>query len=197
MYSRIKVGLATAVAVALMSVAAVSVANSAETPQNGSQSVSAPNVADRYEHLYEQVDKQNVGPYDGGLAGRDIVTYGVETKNGTRPATKEEIQDANSVMVRMIHPPEPAPVEAAPTTSTTTTTEPTTGSGSYSIPEYIVQCESGGDYSAQNPSGAYGAYQIMPETAAAYGCDLSTPAGQDACAAEIYSDVGTSAWVCG
>jgi hypothetical protein len=65
------------------------------------------------------------------------------------------------------------------------------------IPSYITQCESGGDYYAQNPSGAYGAYQIMPGTAAAYGCDLSYPAGQDACAAEIYANEGASAWVCG
>ena len=87
--------------------------------------------------------------------------------------------------------------EAAPAPAETTTTAPTTSSGGYSIPDYIVQCESGGDYSASNPSGAYGAYQIMPGTASAYGCDLSTPAGQDACAAEIYSDVGSSAWSCG
>jgi hypothetical protein len=84
--------------------------------------------------------------------------------------------------------------EAPPPPETTPTT---TSSGGYSIPDYIVQCESGGDYSASNPSGAYGAYQIMPGTASAYGCDLSTAAGQDACAAEIYSDVGSSAWACG
>ena len=65
------------------------------------------------------------------------------------------------------------------------------------IPSYITQCESGGDYYASNPSGAYGAYQIMPGTAAAYGCDLSYPAGQDQCAAEIYASEGASAWACG
>lgn len=90
-----------------------------------------------------------------------------------------------------------AAAAAETTTTTTETTTTTTDSSGYAIPEYIVECESGGDYTAQNPSGAYGAYQIMPETAAAYGCDLSTPAGQDACAAKIYADVGTSAWVCG
>jgi hypothetical protein len=95
-------------------------------------------------------------------------------------------------------PPEPAPAPApevsAPAPAPTTTT---TSSGGYSIPSYIVECESGGSYTAQNPSGAYGAYQIMPGTASAYGCDLSTASGQDQCAAEIYADVGSSAWSCG
>src|SRR5262249_35173370 len=37
--------------------------------------------------------------------------------------------------------------------------------GPYSIPTYIVMCESGGDYGAVNPSsGAGGAYQILPST---------------------------------
>ena len=45
-----------------------------------------------------------------------------------------------------------------------------TGSGGYSIPSSIVQCESGGSYSAVNSSsGAGGAYQIMPSTWQAYG----------------------------
>jgi hypothetical protein len=95
------------------------------------------------------------------------------------------------------HPPPPPPLPAAlPTTAPASSTE-STATGGYTIPDYIVQCESGGDYNAQNASGAYGAYQIMPDTASNYGCDLSSPAGQDACAADIYADVGTSAWDCG
>lgn len=31
------------------------------------------------------------------------------------------------------------------------------------IPDYIVQCESGGSWGARNPSGAAGPYQLMPE----------------------------------
>jgi hypothetical protein len=100
--------------------------------------------------------------------------------------------------------PEPTPTAAstpyvapAPTT-TSVPAAPVASSGGYSIPSYIVQCESGGNYSAVNPSsGAYGAYQILPSTAANYGCDVSTPAGQDSCAASIYADVGSSAWSCG
>ena len=42
--------------------------------------------------------------------------------------------------------------------------------GPYSIPAYIVMCESGGNYGALNPSsGAGGAYQILPSTWELYG----------------------------
>ena len=148
---------------------------------------------EQYLQSWNQVLDEKVGPYNGA-AGRNIVEDGVQTKkNGVRAATEAECRDGLAVMDRMLNP---APVveysepPAAPTTSSYS-------GGGYAIPDYIVQCESGGDYSAQNPSGAYGAYQIMPGTAAAYGCDLSTPAGQDSCAAEIYATEGSSPWVCG
>jgi septal ring factor EnvC (AmiA/AmiB activator) len=74
--------------------------------------------------------------------------------------------------------------------------------GPYSIPTYIVMCESGGDYSAVNPSsGAGGAYQILPSTWELYGGkgepQNASKAEQDRIAAEIWADSGTSAWVCG
>jgi len=73
--------------------------------------------------------------------------------------------------------------------------------GPYSIPTYIVMCESGGNYAAVNPSsGAGGAYQILPSTWAAYGgkgLPQDAPkAEQDRIAAEIWADSGGSAWVC-
>jgi septal ring factor EnvC (AmiA/AmiB activator) len=73
--------------------------------------------------------------------------------------------------------------------------------GPYAIPTYIVMCESGGDYSALNPSsGAGGAYQILPSTWEAYGgkgAPHEAPkAEQDRIAAEIWADSGGSAWVC-
>lgn len=73
--------------------------------------------------------------------------------------------------------------------------------GPYSIPTYIVMCESGGDYSAVNPSsGAGGAYQIMPSTWEAYGGEglpnEASKAEQDRIAALIWADVGASAWMC-
>jgi septal ring factor EnvC (AmiA/AmiB activator) len=73
--------------------------------------------------------------------------------------------------------------------------------GPYSIPTYIVMCESGGDYSAVNPSsGAGGAYQILPSTWDLYdgkGEPQNAPkAEQDRIAAEIWADSGGGAWVC-
>lgn len=73
--------------------------------------------------------------------------------------------------------------------------------GPYSIPTYIVICESGGDYSALNPSsGAGGAYQIIPSTWALYGGkgepQNAPKAEQDRIAAEIWADSGSSAWSC-
>jgi len=74
--------------------------------------------------------------------------------------------------------------------------------GPYSIPTYIVMCESGGDYGAVNPSsGAGGAYQILPSTWELYGGQgepqNASKAEQDRIAAEIWADSGPSAWVCG
>jgi peptidoglycan hydrolase CwlO-like protein len=73
--------------------------------------------------------------------------------------------------------------------------------GPYSIPTYIVMCESGGNYSALNSSsGAGGAYQILPSTWAAYGGEglphEGPKAEQDRIAAEIWADSGPSAWSC-
>jgi hypothetical protein len=74
--------------------------------------------------------------------------------------------------------------------------------GPYSIPTYIVMCESGGDYGAVNPSsGAGGAYQILPSTWELYGGQgepqNASKEEQDRIAGEIWADSGPSAWVCG
>jgi septal ring factor EnvC (AmiA/AmiB activator) len=73
--------------------------------------------------------------------------------------------------------------------------------GPYSIPTYIVMCESGGNYHALNSSsGAGGAYQILPSTWRAYGGEglpqNAPKAEQDRIAAEIWRDSGPSAWSC-
>jgi septal ring factor EnvC (AmiA/AmiB activator) len=73
--------------------------------------------------------------------------------------------------------------------------------GPYSIPTYIVLCESGGNYGALNPaSGAGGAYQILPSTWSLYGGQGApqdaSKAEQDRIAAEIWADSGPGAWVC-
>lgn len=73
--------------------------------------------------------------------------------------------------------------------------------GPYSIPAYIVMCESGGDYGALNPSsGAGGAYQVLPSTWELYGGQgepqNAPKAEQDRIAGEIWADSGGGAWVC-
>jgi septal ring factor EnvC (AmiA/AmiB activator) len=73
--------------------------------------------------------------------------------------------------------------------------------GPYSIPTYIVMCESGGNYSALNPSsGAGGAYQILPSTWELYGGQgepqNAPKEEQDRIAGEIWADSGGGAWVC-
>ncbi len=71
----------------------------------------------------------------------------------------------------------------------------------WAIPSSIVQCESGGNYSAVNPSsGAGGAYQILPSTWKLYGGtgrpQDASPAEQARIAALIWADSGSSAWEC-
>jgi outer membrane murein-binding lipoprotein Lpp len=73
--------------------------------------------------------------------------------------------------------------------------------GPFSIPAYIVMCESGGNYGAVNPSsGAGGAYQILPSTWDLYGGQGdpadATKAEQDEIAGQIWADSGPAAWVC-
>ena len=72
---------------------------------------------------------------------------------------------------------------------------------SWAIPEAIVMCESGGNFSSLNPSsGAGGAYQILPSTWRLYGGEglpnEASPAEQHRIAAMIWADSGPSAWVC-
>ena len=99
--------------------------------------------------------------------------------------------------------------DASTSTATSEQSTPTTASqnsgssstGGYVIPAYIVQCESGGNYSAVNPtSGAGGAYQILPSTWQEYGGQGlpqdASPAEQGAIAAKIWAAQGPSAWVC-
>lgn len=65
------------------------------------------------------------------------------------------------------------------------------------IPDYIVTRESGGDPMAQNPSGAFGCYQIMPEwwSGACSGLDRYTIDGQKQCASIIWNGgAGASNW---
>lgn len=66
------------------------------------------------------------------------------------------------------------------------------------IPCATMYCESGGSYTAANPtSSAYGKYQMLDSTYAAYcyACDWS-PTDQDHAAYDLYQELGTGPWVC-
>lgn len=124
--------------------------------------------------------------------GRNIRRYGL---SGKRKSKCKHLRRSSRTFKRWLAPP-PAPIEAGDTSSASSA--PPYAGGAYSIPSYIVQCESGGDYGAVNPSsGARGAYQIMPSTWASLCSDLGwDPAGQDACAARVMAVQGRGAWVC-
>lgn len=82
----------------------------------------------------------------------------------------------------------------------TETTSWGTGIGPYAIPTYIVMCESGGNYDAENAvSTASGAYQIVDGTWAGFGgyshASDAPPAVQDAKAAQLWANgAGASHW---
>jgi septal ring factor EnvC (AmiA/AmiB activator) len=73
----------------------------------------------------------------------------------------------------------------------------------FTIPKYIVMCESGGNYKAVNPgSGAGGAYQFMPETYKGLGGKYDSPQDapkweQDKLAAKLWNNgAGAGNWEC-
>lgn len=136
-----------------------------------------------YEHVYHKVAKQ----LGARVPGRNIVSDGMPS--GHRP-TDAQTMSSLTVLQRML-----APAASGAGVSGAT------AAGASGVP--ACASESGTNYSTgpdnTNPSsGATGRYQILPSTAQAYGCDLSTAAGQDACAQVIYEHQGASAWVgCG
>jgi len=150
----------------------------------------------RYAHLHRKWSKRA----GRSVVGRQIVKYGMPKAGaGHRVATRKEWRHTMAVFHRWEHP--PAPVAPPPTlqqTGSATGSSYQYGTGNYAIPTSIVMCESGGNYNAYNPSsGARGAYQILPSTSAAYGCNMATPAGQDDCAARIWNGgAGRSQWAC-
>ena len=143
-----------------------------------------------YERAYHRVAHQ----LGRRTPGRNIVKDGVAKG---RPATDAEVVSSLTVLQRMLA----AAMQPATTSSTATSSAAVSSAGASGVPS--CASESGTNYSTGSSntnasSGATGRYQITPGTAAAYGCDLSTPAGQDACAQQIYAHQGAGAWVgCG
>lgn len=147
-------------------------------------------LSEHYRATYALVTTKEAGPYAGGLAGRNLAIEGVRTPRGERGATDVELRDGIAVMGRMLNPPpsvQQPPLESVVCSGVT----PYAGGGRcWAIPYEIIVCESGGDFSAYNPSGASGAYQLMIG-------GQGTPAEQDAAAAELWAGgAGRSNWVC-
>ena len=143
-----------------------------------------------YEHAYDQV-QHKLGKR---VPGRNIVKDGFSRGHA---ATDSETVHSMQILERMLTP-TPA---AAPAATATSALASGSTAGAGGVP--ACASESGSNYStgASNTnasSGATGRYQILPSTAAAYGCSMATAAGQDACAQTIYEHQGASAWVgCG
>lgn len=76
---------------------------------------------------------------------------------------------------------------------------PYPGLGSWwAIPAYVVACESGGSWTAYNPSGAAGPYQMMPEWGAPFPADTwQEKMANHRAAADLWAGgAGSSNWVC-
>jgi peptidoglycan hydrolase CwlO-like protein len=113
-----------------------------------------------------------------------------------------DIEAARAAAAKAAQAQQAATTESAQTTASAQDEVGNWLGGPYSIPAYIVACESGGNYGAINPSsGAGGAYQILPSTWALYGGkgapQNASKAEQDRVAAQIWGDSGSGAWVCG
>jgi hypothetical protein len=146
---------------------------------------------------YERAYRKVVHRLGRRAPGRDIVKYGAGARR--RPSDEQTLSSLG-VLQRMLSP-APSPSAAATGSSGSTASTAGAGSGAGGLP--ACASESGSNYSTgpdntNSSSGATGRYQILPSTAAAYGCNLGTPAGQDACAETIYQRQGAGAWVgCG
>ncbi len=88
----------------------------------------------------------------------------------------------------------------APATAVQPNPSPRTGTGSMP-PEYVKQCESGGNYQAVNPNGHYGAWQFSQATWNGVGGtgrpDHASPAEQDYRASILWNNgAGAGNWAC-
>ena len=151
----------------------------------------APAYEVRYAELHDRT-RERVSPR---AAGRDIVADGYLAEDGdVRNPTKREVVESTETLKTALAPPEPAPSEAAPSAGPTEAAPVATGGAAAS--NSTAQCESGGDYSAVNPAGYYGAYQFDQSTWDAYapsGYAGTNPASappevQDAAAASVPYD---------
>jgi hypothetical protein len=131
-----------------------------------------------------------------------MVTRVVEDVIHVPPRDRDDdgIADKEDDCIGYCPPPEPVYAETSSAgtggySGTGLTDSAVSGYDMASCPASMFAESGTAGYDAYNPSsGATGCYQILPSTAAAHDCDLSTPVGQDACAAAICSTQGSAAW---
>lgn len=113
-----------------------------------------------------------------------------------QPVTDAAVLTSTSILERMLYP---ASVTSSPASyGAASVSYVPTASGA--LPYCTWGPESGGNWSAVNPSsGAGGRYQILPSTWSAYGGagapQDASPAQQTAIAQKIYATAGPSQWV--
>jgi hypothetical protein len=147
-----------------------------------------------YEKHYLELRQKFVKQVGLHEAGRNIVRDGYREPNGhVHEATKAQVVASTKRMETSLNPPEPA---STTDTTASTTAASATSASSGSVSSSTVACESGGDYSAVNPAGYYGAYQFDQGTWDAYAPSgyqgtnpaEAPPAVQDAAAASVPYD---------
>jgi septal ring factor EnvC (AmiA/AmiB activator) len=131
-------------------------------------------------------------------ASQQAANQGAAAVTAARSGTQASLSDAQDQVAQLE---QQQAAQQSSSSSSGSSGSPAYLGGPYSIPTYIVMCESGGNYHALNSSsGAGGAYQILPSTWAAYGGQgepqNAPKAEQDRIAAEIWSDSGPGAWSC-
>ena len=177
----------------IAAIATCAAALAAPVAAQGSPTSIVPEHHPAYEKRYLELRQKFVKQVGLHEAGRNIVRDGYNEKDGdVHPATKAEVVASIKRMDATLNPPEPAPTTATSTTSTTSYS-----SGAVSS---TVACESGGDYTAVNPAGYYGAYQFDQGTWDAYAPSgyqgvnpaEAPPAVQDAAAASVPYDAWPS-----
>lgn len=131
--------------------------------------------------------------------GRNIRRYGVRTDHGARTAHAVDYQRSIAALDGWLHPVAPQPVLTSPVAPESAPQTVQTGYGG-GMPDCTWKPESGGSYTARNPSGAGGKYQIMPGTWKANGgtganAADAPPAEQEAVARRVMATQGRGAWV--